>query len=92
MSKAKVIAKPPDFDATSFLKFLNDMGTEVLGKTLDPHFVNWKRWVEATAAYDGAGLSDVVNTNAAVLRELETRVALLEAKPTLPFPLGSGQP
>jgi hypothetical protein len=61
----------------------------------------WKRWVNGDGEFDGKGLADAVKTNAtdlnttkndvanarADIKELENRLAVLEAQPTVrPFP------
>lgn len=61
----------------------------------------WKRWVNGDGEFDGKGLADAVKTNAvdlngtkaavntlrASVNDLDARLAVLEAQPTIrPFP------
>lgn len=92
MSFSKHVGQAPALDAAGMVKPLNASAQK---------FPAWKRWVEASGEFDGTGLRDVVQANAigmdslktasdaanAQIKDLEARVAALEAQPALPFPV-----
>ena len=94
MSFAKQPSQPPQFDAGAFAKHAGITAADV------KNFQAWKQWVGGELAFDGTGLRDVVAANATALNAvkadldkhtnalavLSAQVALLEAKPSAPFP------
>jgi len=94
MSFARLPSQAPQWDATALAKALK------LTDAQRTQLVSWKRYVESTVEFDGAGLRDIVAANAAGLNAvkadldkavaanaaLTARVASLEAKPAVPFP------